>query len=133
MPAALVRSERSEAAEEHSRANLFAVATSWLFRVTSDIVGRTLNLKGGPEMNLEIHKPELAKRVRAQIQSGHFQDADDLLEKALDALDEQSTAASPPATATGAVLLAALQASPYREIDLTPPRVPLTNVRDVAL
>jgi hypothetical protein len=73
-------------------------------------------------MNLEIHKPELAQRVRA----------DDLLEKALDALDEQSTAAS-PATATGAVLLAALQASPYREIDLTPPRVPLTNVRDVAL
>jgi|HubBroStandDraft_1064217.scaffolds.fasta_scaffold126708_2 Arc/MetJ-type ribon-helix-helix transcriptional regulator len=84
-------------------------------------------------MNLEIRKPELAQRVRAQIQSGHFQDADDLLEKALDALDEQSTAASPPATATGAVLLAALQASPYREIDLTPPRVPLTNVRDVAL
>ena len=73
-------------------------------------------------MNLEIHKPELAQRVRA----------DDLLEKALDALDEQSTTAS-PATATGAVLLAALQASPYREIDLTPPRVPLTNVRDVAL
>jgi Arc/MetJ-type ribon-helix-helix transcriptional regulator len=83
-------------------------------------------------MNLEIHKPELAQRVRAQMQSGHFQDADDLLEKALDALDEQSTAA-PPASATGAVLLAALQASPYREIDLTPPRVPLTNVRDVAL
>jgi Arc/MetJ-type ribon-helix-helix transcriptional regulator len=83
-------------------------------------------------LNLEIHKPELAQRVRAQIQSGHFQDADDLLEKALDALDEQSTAAS-LATATGAVLLAALQASPYREIDLTPPRVPLTNVRDVAL
>ena len=73
-------------------------------------------------MNLEIHKPELAQRVRA----------DDLLEKALDALDEQSTAA-PPASATGAVLLAALQASPYREIDLTPPRLPLTNVRDVVL
>jgi len=34
-------------------------------------------------MNLEIRKPELAQRVRAQIQSGHFQDADDLLEKAL--------------------------------------------------
>jgi len=83
-------------------------------------------------MNLEIHKPELAERVRAQIQSGHFQDADDLLEKALDALDEQSTNATSE-TATGAVLLAALQASPYKEIDLTPPRVPLTNVRDVAL
>jgi hypothetical protein len=52
--------------------------------------------------------------------------------KALDALDEQSTAAASE-TATGAVLLAALQASPHREIDLTPPRVPLTNVRGVAL
>jgi hypothetical protein len=59
-------------------------------------------------MNLEIHKPELAQRVRAQIQSGHFQDGDDLLEKALDALDEQSTA-SWPAMATGTVLLATLQ------------------------
>ena len=83
-------------------------------------------------MNLEIHKPELARRVQAQIQSGHFHDADELIEKALDALDEQVTAAA-PATATGAVVLAALQASPYRDIDLTPPRVRLTNMRDVVL
>jgi hypothetical protein len=82
-------------------------------------------------LNLEIHKPELARRVQAQIQSGHFHDADELIEKALDALDEQATAA--PGTATGAVVLAALQASPYRDIDLTPPRVRLTNVRDVVL
>jgi Arc/MetJ-type ribon-helix-helix transcriptional regulator len=81
-------------------------------------------------MHLEIHKPELARRVQAQIQSGHFHDADELIEKALDALDEQATAA---ATATGAVVLAALQASPYREVDLTPPRVRLTNLRDVVL
>ncbi len=82
-------------------------------------------------MNLEIHKPELAQRVQAQIQSGHFQDTDELIEKALDALETQTAAASP--TATGAVVLAALQASPYRDIDLTPPRVLLTNVRDVSL
>ena len=82
-------------------------------------------------MNLEIHKPELAQRVRAQIQSGHFHDTDELIEKALDALDEQATAALPE-TATGAVVLAALRASPYRDIDLTPSRVRLTNVRDVA-
>ncbi|HEX4230494.1 MAG TPA: hypothetical protein VHZ07_17595 [Bryobacteraceae bacterium] len=83
-------------------------------------------------MNLEIHKPELVQRVQAQIQSGHFHDTDELIEKALDALDVQVTAAPPP-TATGAVVLAALQASPYRDIDLTPPRVSLTNVRDVPL
>ncbi|MGA2601748.1 MAG: hypothetical protein ABSH09_32695 [Bryobacteraceae bacterium] len=81
---------------------------------------------------IEIHKPELVQRVNAQIQSGQFHNVDELLEKALDALDEQATAAVPP-TATGAVVLAALQARPYPDIDLTPPRVRLTNVRDVVL
>jgi Arc/MetJ-type ribon-helix-helix transcriptional regulator len=51
-------------------------------------------------MNLEIHKPELAQRVQAQIQSGHFHDADELIEKALDALDEQAPAPRQPAAAT---------------------------------
>jgi hypothetical protein len=82
-------------------------------------------------MNLEIHKPELVQRVNAHIRTGHFHDTDELLEKALDALDEQAIAAPP--TATGAVVLAALQARPYPDIDLTPPRVRLTNVRDVVL
>ena len=35
-------------------------------------------------MNLEIHKSELAERVNAQLQSRHFQDVDELIEKALD-------------------------------------------------
>ena len=83
-------------------------------------------------MTLEIHRPELAQRVQAQIQSGHFHDADELIEKALDALDEQATA-TVAETATGAVVLAALEARPYPDIDLTPPRVGLTNVRDVVL
>jgi Arc/MetJ-type ribon-helix-helix transcriptional regulator len=83
-------------------------------------------------MNLEIHKPELAQRVQARIKSGHFHDADELIEKALDALDEQATTAATP-TATGAVVLAALEARPYPDIDLAPPRVRLTNVRDVML
>ncbi|HET6840638.1 MAG TPA: hypothetical protein VFK06_03000 [Candidatus Angelobacter sp.] len=83
-------------------------------------------------MNLEIRKPELVQRVQEQIQSGHFLDADELIEKALDALDEQAIAVVPGA-ATGAVVLAALQASPCRDIDLTPPRVRLTHVRDVTL
>ncbi len=43
-------------------------------------------------MNLEIHKPELVQRVNARIQTGHFHDADELIEKALDALDEKSPA-----------------------------------------
>ena len=84
-------------------------------------------------MNLEIHKPELVHRVNAHIRTGHFHDADELLEKALDALDKQAPAAPP--TATGAVVLAALQARLYRQIlmRMAPPRVRLTNVRDVVL
>jgi hypothetical protein len=82
-------------------------------------------------MNLEIRNPELVERVNAHIQTGQFHDADELLEKALDALDERAAAA--PTKETGAVVLAALQARPYPDIDLTPPRVRLTNVRDVVL
>jgi hypothetical protein len=41
-------------------------------------------------MNLEIHKPELMQRVNAQIQYRHLHDAEELLEQALDALDEKS-------------------------------------------
>ena len=43
-------------------------------------------------MNLEIHKPELVQRVNAQIQSRHLHNADELLEQALDALDEKAPA-----------------------------------------
>ena len=43
-------------------------------------------------MNLEIHKPALVERVNALIQTGQFHDADELIEKALDALDEKTPA-----------------------------------------
>jgi len=46
-------------------------------------------------MNIEIHNPELEQRVREQIQRGQFHNVDDLLEKALDALEEKETGASP--------------------------------------
>jgi hypothetical protein len=83
-------------------------------------------------MNIEIHQPELERRYQAFLRSGRFHDADELLTKAFDALEEH---APPPAATeqTGAVVLAALQARPYPDIDLTPPRLRLTNVRDVAL
>ena len=89
-------------------------------------------------MNIEIHTPELEQRVRRQIQSGQFHDVDELLTKALDALEESTAVpgSSAPldehAKQTGAAILEVLQSSPYREIDLTPPRVPIF-VRDVQL
>ena len=89
-------------------------------------------------MNLEIHKPELVQRVNAHIQTGHFHDTDDLIEKALDALEERVTAPSGEHAAksndrrTGTDLIAALQASPYRELDIEPARFRLSMpVRDV--
>lgn len=47
-------------------------------------------------MNLEIHKPELEQRVRAQIESGQFRDVDELIEQALDALAEKDAITTPP-------------------------------------
>ena len=84
-------------------------------------------------MNIEIHNPELAQRLAGHLQAGHFQDTAELIAKALDALEERTTVTATPAatTETGAVILAALQSSPYPEIDLTPPRLPVTKVRDV--
>jgi len=84
-------------------------------------------------MNLEINNPELLQRVNARIESGQFHDADEFIEKALDAIDKETPVApARPKDETGAVVLAALQARPFPEIDLTPPRVRL-NVRDVVL
>jgi Arc/MetJ-type ribon-helix-helix transcriptional regulator len=89
-------------------------------------------------MNLEIHKPELVQRVNAHIQTGQFHDADEVLEKALDALEERGTPPSRGHVAksddkrTGADLIAALQASPYRELDIEPNRFRLSMpVRDI--
>ena len=54
-------------------------------------------------MNLEIHNPELVHRVNAQIQSGHFHDADELLERALNVIEsdliERKSAAQPEPSA----------------------------------
>lgn len=41
-------------------------------------------------MNLEIRNPELVQRVNAQIRRRHLHGADDLIERALDALDRES-------------------------------------------
>jgi Arc/MetJ-type ribon-helix-helix transcriptional regulator len=48
-------------------------------------------------MTLEIHKPELLQRLNAHIQNGRFHDADEVLEKALDALEEKEAVPVSPA------------------------------------
>jgi Arc/MetJ-type ribon-helix-helix transcriptional regulator len=86
-------------------------------------------------MHIEIHTPELEQRVRRQIQSGQFHDVDELLTKALDALEEKEfSPSSVESDDSGAALLTVLQNSPYPEIDLAPPRDRvLLQVRDIEL
>ena len=82
-------------------------------------------------MTIEIHRPELEALIMQRMKSGGFHDVEDVLMQALKA--------SPPAagrtdrsrdTRTGADLIAAVQASPYREIEIEPARYRLP-VRDL--
>ncbi len=50
-------------------------------------------------MNLELHNSELLQRLNGHIRTGNFHDADDLIEKALDALEANAAMLPAPATA----------------------------------
>ena len=88
-------------------------------------------------MTIEIQRPELEALILERMQKGAFASVEDALMQALESSSlpsEQSAGSARAASSsTGAIVLAALQASPYPEIDLTPPRVSLGNVRDVVL
>ena len=84
-------------------------------------------------MTIEIHKPELEALILQRMESGGFHNVEDVLMHALEAS---------PAVAedreksrdrrTGGDLIAALQASPYRDVDIEPPRFRLSMpARDV--
>jgi hypothetical protein len=75
-------------------------------------------------MNFEIHKPELVQRVQAQIMTGHFHDIDELIEKALDALDAlDEKAAAPSVIPRGGSLHEFFMNSPLRGANLDLERV----------
>ena len=85
-------------------------------------------------MTIEIHRPELEALILERMKSGAFQNVEDALLQALkSAPPPAESAGGPEACAhTGAELVAAMQASPYQDIDLTPqPYRP--PVRDVVL
>jgi hypothetical protein len=78
-------------------------------------------------MSIQIsHENEIRLAAAAQREG---LSVDGLIER----LMNEHGAPTPASSLTGAVVLAALQASPYPEIDLTPPRVRLANVREVVL
>jgi len=80
-------------------------------------------------MTIEIHRPELEALIMERMKAGAFQNVEDVLMQALEA--SRPVQPAPPAEhRTGADLIAALQASPYREIEIEPARCRLP-VRDV--
>ena len=84
-------------------------------------------------MTIEIQMPELEARILERKQKGGFASIEDALMQALEAAP--MIAEHPVKSCdrrTGADLIAALQASPYRELDIEPSRFRLSMpARDV--
>jgi hypothetical protein len=83
-------------------------------------------------MTIEIHRPELEALIMERMKIGGFHNVEDVLMQALQT--SPVTDAKPAIAATdrtGADLIAAMQSSPYREIEIEPARYRLP-VRDVA-
>jgi Arc/MetJ-type ribon-helix-helix transcriptional regulator len=76
-------------------------------------------------MTIEITSPDLEALIRQRMQAGAFSNPEDLIRDAL----RNST----PDTRTGTVLIEAMRACPYPDVDIEPARVPSPLVRDVPL
>jgi len=74
---------------------------------------------------IQITRPELEALIEERLRSGRFQDVEELIWEALHA--------SPPEPRSGAELVAAMQDSPFRELDIEPPAGMPMPVRDVTL
>ena len=83
-------------------------------------------------MTIEIHRPELEALILEHMKSGAFENVEDVLMQALKSgpSPEKHTRGPEECGRTGAELVAAMQASPYQDIGLTPPsyRLPVRNV-----
>ena len=83
-------------------------------------------------MTIEIHRPELEALILERLKSGAFQNVEDVLMQALKSGSSpvEHTAGQEECARTGAELVAAMQSSPYQDIDLTPPdyRPPIRDV-----
>lgn len=86
-------------------------------------------------MTIEIQRPELEALIFDRMQSGAFASVEDVLLQALKASPVPSRESGTPQNnescdSTSADLIAAMQASPYKEINLEPSRdgMPVRNV-----
>ncbi len=82
-------------------------------------------------MTIEVQQPELEALIREWMKSGAFSTVEEALIEALKSSPAPAghSPRAPQHIATGADLVAAMQASPYKEIELEPQRAPMP-VRD---
>ena len=77
-------------------------------------------------MTIEIQRPELEALINERMKTGAFQNVEDVLMQALKAspiLNEKDAGRShDKSSLTGAELVEAMQASPFKEIELEPGR-----------
>jgi hypothetical protein len=76
-------------------------------------------------MTIEITSPDVEALILERMTAGSFRTPEDLIREVLQS--------SQPDTRTGAALIEAMQACPYPEVDIAPPRVLSPVVRDVTL
>jgi hypothetical protein len=83
-------------------------------------------------MTIEIHKPELEALIMDRMKAGSFQNVEEVIMHALETAPPAPRSVGPPhGDRTGADLIAALQSSPYRDVEIEPARYRLP-VRDVS-
>jgi hypothetical protein len=83
-------------------------------------------------MTIEIHRPELEALIKERMRIGGFINVEDALMQALETSPITDAIGGVAAkNRTGADLIAAMQSSPYRELEIEPARYRLP-VRDVA-
>jgi hypothetical protein len=83
-------------------------------------------------MTIEIHRPELEALIMQRMRSGGFHNIEDVLMQALETAPAPETRPATAKKLTGADLIAAIQRSPYRELEIEPERYRMP-VRDVTL
>jgi uncharacterized protein with von Willebrand factor type A (vWA) domain len=71
-------------------------------------------------MTIEIQRPELEALIQERMKSGAFQSVEDVLLQALKSARPAAESSGEADPHTGADLVAAMQSSPYREVDLEP-------------
>lgn len=104
------------------------------------MIGETLpcenGVNKGADMTIEIRRPELEDLIQVWMRDGAFDTVEDALLQALRTapLPREGTHkdAKSEAGLTGSAIVAAFQASPFKDLDLEPGRFPMP-VRDVVL